>query len=81
MSQVYRCLHFGCQFDGWKPSLCPLAGAWENIIDGSVGKESRVWLQDTDDVERELIHRWAEACNVSQWVPVNANRKRTAVAS
>lgn len=60
--------------------LCTNDDSWTNLIWKVDGRNARVSLP-ASQWESVLVHRWAEACNVSQWVPVNENRKRTANAS
>lgn len=78
-------LHFGFTEGNNRIGLCPMQGAWNNVIWKAPTHEfcthpnkwSRVSLHRPEQIEKELVARWAEACNVSKWIPLNEARKNS----
>lgn len=70
-------LNFGFTEGNGKLGLCSLEGGWVNYIwrvpnDPRIthpNKWSRVWM-GADQIEEHLVSRWAEATNISKWVPL-----------
>lgn len=67
-------LHFGITAGNHEFGLCPMDGDWSNVVwkapDGisHPNKWSRVEI-DHCDQERLFNEKWADACNVSRWIP------------
>jgi hypothetical protein len=73
-------LNFGITEGNHRPGLCSMIGAWWNVIwkapsnCNAANKWSRVSLYG-NDIETELVERWAKASNVSQWIPKRDNHR------
>ncbi len=73
-------LHFGVTEGNNKLGLCANDGPWRNLVwdfpkhpaqgsdGGGTDKWGRVHLSYSNQ-EKELVERWATACNISKWVP------------
>jgi hypothetical protein len=67
-------LHFGITEGNGKLGLCPMDAGWVNKIwrapdTAYANKWSRVSLA-RDEIEEHLVEKWAEACNIAKWIPV-----------
>jgi hypothetical protein len=76
---VVDTLNFGITEGNGKPGLCPMFGAWRNVIweapeCSHPNKWSRVSLFHAE-IETELSERWAKASNASRWIPVNGQHR------
>lgn len=68
-------LNFGFTEGNGKLGLCPMEGGWHNYVwnrpenDRHANKWSRVSIRP-DEIEEQLVKKWAYACNISKWVKV-----------
>lgn len=79
-------LHFGFTEGNNRLGLCPMFGGWSNVLwkapEGisHPNKWSRVRLSQ-NDADQCFRDKWADACNVSRWIPSSPTppEKRRAV--